>query len=150
MLESSASVIRSTLIQIQTLLPASSGIWASYLTSLDAVFLICKKGRLSLWKLFGIGADIRLCKSSITIMPLPLVTACSGHCVLAIESPVVCGPPALNKKRKTKKELPVLAWRCEVGQACALVPEYLCSLSGKFPRLNRLYPAPLAWCKCPS
>ena len=54
MLKSSGSVIRSTLVRIQALLPGSSEVWASYLASLDSVFLVCQEARLSLWKVFEI------------------------------------------------------------------------------------------------
>ena len=53
-LKSSGSVIRSTLVRIQALLPGSSEVWASYLASLDSVFLVCQEARLSLWKVFEI------------------------------------------------------------------------------------------------
>ena len=52
--KSSGCVIRSTLVRIQALLPGSSEVWASYLASLDSVFLVCQEACLSLCKVFEI------------------------------------------------------------------------------------------------
>lgn len=125
-LKSSGFVIRSVLIRIQMLLPSSPEVWASYSTSLDSLFLICRKGRSlppkSVWDQWEHLCPLQgstCSKSLIRTMPLlPLVTACSGYCVLAIESLAVCRPPAWNKKKERKKGLPVLAWHCEGRSVC--------------------------------
>lgn len=46
-----------------------------------------------------------------------------------------------QKEGKTKKGLALCCPGAVKGEACALPPEYLCSPGGKFPRLNRCFPA---------